>query len=62
VHPGRKFYAIAEKGVQPNVYIYNYPEHRLYRILRKGTERSYSNSTFSFDGDTFATVGSDPDY
>ncbi len=62
VHPGKKYYSIAEKGVFPNVYIYTYPDHRLYRILRKGTEKSYSNSNFSYDGDTFATVGSEPDY
>lgn len=52
---------MAEKGTFPNVYIYD-ASHRLYRILMKGTERSYSNSCFSKDGDKFATVGSSPDY
>jgi len=62
VHPSRKYYAIAEKGVGPNVYIYTYPDHRLYRILRKGTEKSYSSCTFSTDGEKIATVGSSPDF
>ena len=47
IHPTRKFYAVAEKGTFPNVFVYSYPDHKLYRILRKGTERSYSSSTFS---------------
>ncbi|CAD8122108.1 unnamed protein product [Paramecium sonneborni] len=61
VHPSRKYYSVAEKGTFPNVYIYDLT-HRLYRVLEKGTERSYSNSIFSKDGDKFATVGSSPDY
>ena len=61
VHPSRKYYSVAEKGTFPNVYIYDL-NHRLYRVLEKGTERSYSNSNFSKDGDKFATVGSSPDY
>lgn len=62
VHPNRKFYAVAEKGNLPNVYIYSYPDHKLYRILRKGTEKSYSSCTFSHDGEKVATVGSSPDF
>ena len=35
---------------------------KLHRILRQGTERSYSNCAFSEDGAKLSTVGSDPDY
>ncbi len=63
-------FAVAEKGVYPNIYIYEYPSLKLYRILRKGTERSYSNISFSHSGETLASViyqinikvGSYPDY
>lgn len=37
VHPSRKYFAIAEKGNWPNIYIYEYPSLRLYRVIRKGT-------------------------
>lgn len=37
VHPNKKFFAVAEMGVFPNIYIYEYPSLKLYRILRKGT-------------------------
>jgi WD40 repeat protein len=53
---------VAEKGSNPNIYIYSYPSMKLYRILRKGTERSYSNIAFSTSGQQFASVGSYPDY
>lgn len=51
VHPSKKFFAVCEKGSFPNVYIYEFPSLKLYRVLRKGTERSYSNSVFSTKGD-----------
>lgn len=47
VHPSRKYFAVAEKGQSPNIYIYEYPSLRLYRIMKKGTERSYSNVCFN---------------
>jgi hypothetical protein len=37
VHPTKKYFAVAEMGVSPNIYIYEYPSLKLYRILRKGT-------------------------
>ena len=47
VHPERKHFAVAEKGVSPNIYIYEYPSFRLYRILQKGTEMRYNHVEFS---------------
>ena len=62
VHPSKKYFAVAEKGVWPNIYIYEFPSLKLYRVLRKGTEKSYSCICFSGSGDMLASVGSNPDY
>ena len=37
VHPSKKYFAVAEKGVWPKIYIYEYPSLKLYRIMRRGT-------------------------
>ena len=62
VHPSRKYFAVAEKGPSPNIYIYDYPDLKLYRICRGGTEKAYSHVEFSVNGDKLASVGSSPDY
>jgi cilia- and flagella-associated protein 44 len=62
VHPTRSYYAVGEKGTYPNVYIYEYPSNKLYRILRKGTEKVFSCISWSASGKLIATVGSSPDY
>lgn len=62
VHPSRKYFAVAEKGTNPNIYIYDYPDLKLYRICKGGTEKSYSHVEFSIRGDKLASVGSAPDY
>ena len=62
VHPSRKFFAVAEKGGAPMIYIYAYPSLALYRVLRKGTEQAYSHVIFSGNGLQLASVGSSPDY
>ncbi|TMW57715.1 hypothetical protein Poli38472_014318 [Pythium oligandrum] len=62
VHPSRRFFAVAEKGVKPNICIYQYPSARVCRILRNGTELAYSSVTFSQDGETLASVGCAPDF
>ncbi|CAH8858209.1 unnamed protein product [Trichobilharzia szidati] len=62
VHPKHNYIAIAEKGTLPFVCIYQYPEIRLYRILKEGTQTAYSACQFSPDGEMIATVGCDPDY
>lgn len=62
VHPSKKYFAVAEKGTWPNIYIYEFPSLKLYRVIRKGTERSYSCINFSGSGDMLASVGSDPDF
>lgn len=62
VHPSRKFFAIGGQGNRPNVYIYSFPNRRLVRILRGGTERAYSCMNFSSSGEKLATVGASPDF
>jgi WD40 repeat protein len=49
-------------GFAPNIYIYEYPSLKLYRILRKGTERTYSCLCFSNDNNLLVSVGADPDF
>ncbi|XP_068733143.1 cilia- and flagella-associated protein 44-like isoform X1 [Montipora capricornis] len=62
VHPSRKYFAVAEKGIKPNVNIFEFPSLKLHRILREGTEEAYANLDFSPKGDKLASVGSAPDY
>ena len=61
-HPNLHYIAVSEKGTKPDILIYEYPSLRIYRILRNGTEKAYSNLDFSKDGTKLASVGSFPDY
>nr|XP_046230506.1 cilia- and flagella-associated protein 44 isoform X2 [Scatophagus argus] len=62
VHPSEKYFAVAEKGNQPNIIVYEYPSLRPCRILRGGTEQAYSTVDFNYDGKMLASVGSAPDF
>lgn len=62
VHPSRKYFAVGGCGDFPNIYIYEYPSLKLYRILRRGTEKAFACLEFNSKGDQLASVGSDPDY
>ena len=62
VHPTREYFAVGEKGTNPNVYMYEYPSLRLVRVLSGGTEEVYSCGRFSPDGSKLATVGNYPDF
>ena len=54
---------MGEKGTKPNIAIYSYPDLKLYRLLREGTEESYSHMDFKpNDGNLLASVGGSPDY
>jgi len=53
---------VGEKGNDPNIYIYSYPELEIVKVLRKGTERSYASLSFGAKGDMLASVGGSPDY
>ncbi|XP_063718325.1 cilia- and flagella-associated protein 44-like isoform X2 [Symsagittifera roscoffensis] len=62
VHPQRKSFVVAEKGNKPNICVYEYPSLKLYRILREGTEETYSFVTFDPSGELLASLGGKPDY
>ncbi|XP_062376877.1 cilia- and flagella-associated protein 44 [Sardina pilchardus] len=61
-HPSKRYVAVAEKGHEPDIIIYEYPSLRPYRILRGGTEQAYSFVDFNRDGSLLASVGSANDY
>jgi WD40 repeat protein len=63
--PDFQYMAVAEKSVTtaPNIYIYEYEGLRLYRILRKGTEKGYASVKFSpHNKSHLAALGMFPDY
>ena len=62
VHPSKQYFAVAEKGTNPNIYVYNYPNKEVIRILSKGTERAYADLQFSHTGSKLVSVGCEPDF
>lgn len=46
----------------PNIYIYEWPSLKLYRILKGGTEMMYAHIEFSPQGTFLASQGGAPDY
>jgi len=56
------YLAIAGIGIKPNIYIYELPSKRLFRVLRGGTERKYSSVCFNAAGDKIGAVGAEPDF
>ena len=62
IHKSKKFFAVGDKGLLPNIYIYEYPSLRLYRVLRKGTDLMYAHVEFSTSGTKLASLGGAPDY
>ena len=62
VHPSKQYFAVAETGSRPNIYIYSWPALQVVRILRGGTELAFTSVTFSPSGSKLASVGAAPDY
>ncbi|XP_078415672.1 cilia- and flagella-associated protein 44 [Cetorhinus maximus] len=62
VHPSGNYFAVGEKGIMPNIIIYEYPSLKPYRIMRGGTERAYAFVDFNSSGNLLASVGGHPDY
>jgi len=62
VHPDRNYFAVAERGDWPNIYVYSYPDIKLYRIMRRNAEKAYSHIEFSNTGGYLASVANAPDY
>ncbi|KAK3541496.1 hypothetical protein QTP86_027240, partial [Hemibagrus guttatus] len=61
-HPSRRYFAMAEKGIHPDIIIYEYPSLQPHRKLRGGTGKAYSCVSFNRDGTLLASVGGAPDY
>ncbi|XP_078512752.1 cilia- and flagella-associated protein 44 isoform X2 [Lissotriton helveticus] len=62
VHYSKYYFAVAEKGENPKIMIYEYPSLKSYRILRGGTMEAYAYVDFNVSGTLLASVGSSPDY
>eukprot|EP00040_Diaphanoeca_grandis_P030987 m.184465 g.184465 ORF g.184465 m.184465 type:complete len:1849 (+) comp32191_c0_seq1:110-5656(+) len=62
LHPSKKFFAVGEKGDNPQINLYEYPSMKLYRILREGTTKEYAALAFNGKGDKLASVGAYPDF
>eukprot|EP00746_Dinoflagellata_sp_MGD_P160980 gnl/MRDRNA2_/MRDRNA2_87976_c0_seq1.p1 gnl/MRDRNA2_/MRDRNA2_87976_c0~~gnl/MRDRNA2_/MRDRNA2_87976_c0_seq1.p1 ORF type:complete len:1907 (-),score=579.97 gnl/MRDRNA2_/MRDRNA2_87976_c0_seq1:164-5884(-) len=59
------YIAVAEKSVSrsPNIYVYRFDTLKLYRIMRKGTDKAYACIRFSpHNPGHLAALGSAPDY
>ncbi|XP_036913273.1 cilia- and flagella-associated protein 44 [Sturnira hondurensis] len=62
VHPDKTHFTVGEKGISPEIIIYEYPSLRPYRVLRDGTDLSYAYMDFNSSGTLLASVGGHPDY
>ena len=58
----KDYIAVGGVGDNPRVCIYDVKTMRLYRVLRNGTMRAYSDMYFRPDGLQLATVGASPDF
>eukprot|EP00002_Diphylleia_rotans_P030276 TRINITY_DN620_c0_g1_i6.p1 TRINITY_DN620_c0_g1~~TRINITY_DN620_c0_g1_i6.p1 ORF type:complete len:1590 (-),score=396.80 TRINITY_DN620_c0_g1_i6:241-5010(-) len=54
--------AVAEKGNNPRIFIYEYPEGNISTTLSGGTELDYLAMNFSRDGTRLVTIGALPDH
>ncbi|EGD81535.1 hypothetical protein PTSG_02254 [Salpingoeca rosetta] len=62
VHPSRKFFAVADKGDNPAITVFSYPDKRRYRVLRGGALTGFAHLCFDNTGDKLASVATAPDY
>jgi len=62
VHPNTEYVVLGESGKDPKLLVYHFPSSKLYRVLKSGTESSYTAVNFSPDGTMLAAVGTYPDY
>ena len=57
VHPKGSLFAVGEKSSNPTINIFTTADYRLYRILRNGTTRAFSDLCFNDTGELLATQG-----
>ena len=65
MHPTGSHIAVAERSstnAAPHVFVYAIPSLELTHVLCGGTERAYSDVSFSGNGEKIVTVGSFPDF
>uniref|UniRef100_T1J7Z3 Cilia- and flagella-associated protein 44 n=1 Tax=Strigamia maritima TaxID=126957 RepID=T1J7Z3_STRMM len=62
IHPSAKYFAVAEKGFTPNIYIYDCVTLNVKKILRGGADCGYSFITFNPLGTLLASIATEPDY
>ncbi|XP_076334025.1 cilia- and flagella-associated protein 44 isoform X2 [Tachypleus tridentatus] len=62
VHPSHSFFAVAEKGKNPPIAIFDFPSLNVFKILTGGTSKFYAFVDFSLKGDLLASIGGEPDY
>ena len=64
VHPSRSLFAVGEIHKEsPNIYIFEYPSLKIYRILRKGADKVIAKmNRFFRDSLTFLSIDKDPNW
>ncbi len=62
MHPSKLYFAVGEKGYNPNIYILKYPSMEIYKTLSYGTQKSYATISFNKEGTKLASVGGSPDF
>ncbi|XP_049940843.1 cilia- and flagella-associated protein 44-like [Schistocerca serialis cubense] len=60
--PCNPHFAVGEKGINPDIIIYEWPTMDIVAALRGGTNRSYTCLNYSPDGEYLCSQGGEPDY
>ncbi|XP_033756153.1 cilia- and flagella-associated protein 43-like [Pecten maximus] len=61
VHPNAKCFAVAEKCIDPKIFVFVYPTFRQLGVIEGGTKLEYNNILFS-TSEYLATVSGVPDF
>ena len=62
VNEDRNLLAIGEKGDNPDIVVFSYPEMAITKVMQGGAEMGYASLHFSLDGEKLASLGMAPDY
>ncbi|KDR19694.1 WD repeat-containing protein 52 [Zootermopsis nevadensis] len=60
-NPMYQHLAVAEKGDNPSIIIYEWPSFGIVCLLKKGADKIYSHINYSPDGETLCSQGGKPD-
>eukprot|EP00742_Colponemidia_sp_Colp-10_P004312 GILJ01004600.1.p1 GENE.GILJ01004600.1~~GILJ01004600.1.p1 ORF type:complete len:1711 (-),score=393.32 GILJ01004600.1:88-5118(-) len=61
-HARTQSFAIAEKGIEPNILVYSYPTKKIRHTLKGGTDLEFADIAFSRDGKRLVSIGKATDY